>query len=612
MMKFHTGWMVSALLVSCVAGAVEREQLSPALQEMLPPPGYVQVHLKAGGSVLGNEISRDATNIVVQVEQRGVSRKRSLAMSDVARVEAPDYGELLGARLLDFQLDPRRNLPAKDVEAELAKLDDYLQHFPDHPRTTAVRALRTAVAQEAAQLARGMEKVEGRWLGPVQAAVLKFDRADEVLSDLMKQYAGIEQAGFRGKPSAKKQYDTLVQFQRDTARSLPQTIASRMPALLQDLRFDECAEEMSAFMKFWMQRVLRTEVGVTRGSELDALRGMDFQAMVRMQTRILDAWKAHAPPPAPPAALPEGMLFVPAGYFIMGDPKADAAQDHFPAHLVWVDPFLIDRAEVTNGEYRKFLDHVKATADSSMEHPSAPPLKDHTPRGWANPQLAADDQPVVGVDWFDAYAYAKWTGKRLPTEAEWEIAAIGSTGQSYPWGEAAPGERYVSHGAGRSMVATDIDIARPPPPPPPPKRGFLGGKQEPPPARPPTVLLPVTWPARAELPHEAAEVKLDVDPKNARSPCGAIHMAGNAAEWVGDVYDAKYYRVSDVRNPAGPAEGRDHVFRGGSYVDDDPTLLRASRRGNAGGHDKFRQGLTPQDQAFIGFRCAQSLPTAAP
>ena len=98
-------------------------------------------------------------------------------------------------------------------------------------------------------------------------------------------------------------------------------------------------------------------------------------------------------------------------------------------------PFRIDRFEVTNAQYRAFLEDVRAQGDDGVRHPDQPAGKDHTPSLWADARYNADEQPVVGVDWFDAYAYARWAGKRLPTADEWESAARGSTKRLYPWGD---------------------------------------------------------------------------------------------------------------------------------------------------------------------------------
>ncbi|MCH7725930.1 MAG: SUMF1/EgtB/PvdO family nonheme iron enzyme, partial [Planctomycetes bacterium] len=97
-----------------------------------------------------------------------------------------------------------------------------------------------------------------------------------------------------------------------------------------------------------------------------------------------------------------------------------------------IDSFYIDRFEVTNEEYAKFL--KIADADNKFSHPDEPPNKDHTPDFWSDERFNKPFQPVVGIDWFDAYAFAQWAEKRLPNEQEWEAAARGQQGLCYPWG----------------------------------------------------------------------------------------------------------------------------------------------------------------------------------
>ena len=116
------------------------------------------------------------------------------------------------------------------------------------------------------------------------------------------------------------------------------------------------------------------------------------------------------------------MVLVPAGEFLMGstDADTDADSDEKPQHKVYLDAFYIDQTEVTNAEYKRFVD---ATGHRAPDH-------------WTNGQIPAglENHPVVYVSWEDANAYAQWAGKRLPTEAEWEKAARGTDGRIYPWG----------------------------------------------------------------------------------------------------------------------------------------------------------------------------------
>jgi len=126
-----------------------------------------------------------------------------------------------------------------------------------------------------------------------------------------------------------------------------------------------------------------------------------------------------APPPAPSApAPPVGMVKVAGGSYTIGREGGDPLES--PAHEAQVTPFYIDRTEVTNAEYKKFID--------ATGHPA--------PIHWRGGSFAPgeDRLPVTGVTWQDATDYAEWAGKRLPTEVEWEAAARGNDGRLYPWG----------------------------------------------------------------------------------------------------------------------------------------------------------------------------------
>jgi formylglycine-generating enzyme required for sulfatase activity len=137
-------------------------------------------------------------------------------------------------------------------------------------------------------------------------------------------------------------------------------------------------------------------------------------------------------------AAPEGMVYVPGGAFVMGSAPNVGHDDESPAREVCLNGFYIDKNEVTNAQFKQFVDATGYVTDLEKDPSFA------LGRSWRRPhgsELTAEsipDHPVVCVSWSDASIYARWAGKRLPTEAEWEKAARGTKAQVYPWGNTAP------------------------------------------------------------------------------------------------------------------------------------------------------------------------------
>jgi formylglycine-generating enzyme required for sulfatase activity len=134
------------------------------------------------------------------------------------------------------------------------------------------------------------------------------------------------------------------------------------------------------------------------------------------------AWHP-APSPEPPA----GMVLIPAGPFWMGSDARDGVVgievgvDELPRHRVTLPAYYIDRYEVTNAQYARFIEATGST---------------YLPAPWRERDALRQEpnHPVSDTDWYDADTYCRWAGKRLPTEAEWEKAARGPDGSAYPWG----------------------------------------------------------------------------------------------------------------------------------------------------------------------------------
>ncbi|MYF99773.1 TonB family protein [Candidatus Poribacteria bacterium] len=244
------------------------------------------------------------------------------------------------------------------------------------------------------------------------------------------------------------------------------------------------------------------------------------------------------------------MVLIPAGEFQMG--SSDGSLDEKPIHAVYLDAYYIDRFEVTNGQYKQFVDaNPQWQKDQILsEYHDGYYLAD-----WFGNDFPAgkEEYPVVYVSWYAAMAYAKWAGKRLPTEAEWEKAARGGlVGNKYPWGNTIDATKA------NYFDGTDKDITQ------------VG-----------------TYPA---------------------NKYGLYDMVGNVREWCLDSYEENYYVNSPPANPIAGVSNLDEVLnnfitlknnrvlRGGSWL----SSAQSSRIAK-------RNWRKPTDtNPNVGFRCVKS------
>ncbi len=164
--------------------------------------------------------------------------------------------------------------------------------------------------------------------------------------------------------------------------------------------------------------------------------------------------------PEKPKINPGDMVLIPAGEFIMGTNELLANIDEvnryrsYPEHKVNLPAFYIDKFEVTNGEYLKFTMETGYTSEAEEENKSWRLFFGNDP--------AKENYPAVNLTWDDANAYAKWAGKRLPTEAEWEKAARGTDGRRYPWGNewtSGKSNTFEAGGRYREIGAFEGDLS---------------------------------------------------------------------------------------------------------------------------------------------------------
>ncbi|MGC4115987.1 MAG: SUMF1/EgtB/PvdO family nonheme iron enzyme [Myxococcales bacterium] len=239
-------------------------------------------------------------------------------------------------------------------------------------------------------------------------------------------------------------------------------------------------------------------------------------------------------PACPAPALDRTPVVVAKGPFVMGSDRG--APDEKPVHTVDLSAVKVDRHEVTNARYR-------ACVKAGVCTPPALTTSHRRARYFDAPEF--DDYPVIFVSWRQAEQFCRFAGGRLPTEAEWEKTARGPAPEAreFPWGNEEPDCLRANLGGAKACVNDTDRVGR--------------------------------RPAGA-------------------SPFGALDLAGNVWEWVGDWYDAKYYAQSPGHDPQGPASGNLKVMRGGCW-DSGAANLRVS----------CRKAELPDAWADnVGFRCA--------
>lgn len=192
------------------------------------------------------------------------------------------------------------------------------------------------------------------------------------------------------------------------------------------------------------------------------------------------------------------MVLVPEGTFNMGSDNGEL--DESPVHTVYLDSYYIDKYEVINAHYKTCVD---AGACNKL-----PITRSYNRDSGYYGISEFDNYPVISVTWDVAKTYCEWRGAQLPTEAQWEKAAGGVDGRTYPWGEEID-ETFSNYNTGDTVEVGSFE--------------------------------------------------------SGASPYGAYDMAGNVAGWVADWHSETYYQNSPSSNPLGPDDGFYRVVRGGAW-----------------------------------------------
>ncbi|WP_221351032.1 SUMF1/EgtB/PvdO family nonheme iron enzyme [Streptomyces beigongshangae] len=307
----------------------------------------------------------------------------------------------------------------------------------------------------------------------------------------------------------------------------------------------------------------------------DELRRLEDEHFAQLRAQV--AASRREPDLGDAVLVPGGLSIGGARVSEVGPFQMDDADN--PLRVVELPSFFIDRVAVTNERYARFLADTEAAArdgdPSRWAHPDQGDGKDHTPAHWRDARFNHPAHPVVGVDWYDAYAFARWAGGRLPSEDEWEKAARGTDGRRYPWGETWDSTR--AHGVETAYPGDNPrDLAE--------LEALL-------------VRTSPTWPPEPVLPADSL-------PQGA-SPYGALNMAGNVWELTRTNFFSRQDMAPFFKGRAGPQfmnrPEAFHVLKGGTWTSP-PVCMTTYYRG---------KDLLTDRHNEVGFRCVYpAAPTA--
>ena len=265
------------------------------------------------------------------------------------------------------------------------------------------------------------------------------------------------------------------------------------------------------------------------------------------------------------------MTLIAAGKFFMGSDERTDEERERPAHQVTLGAYCMDTTEVTVSQYKACSDTgacKRGPTDNDYPDISARDHKLYDPLCNILDPVGHASYPMNCIDWELANAFCQATDRRLPTEAEWELATRGSDGRKYPWGDEKPSTGDFLNACGKECVAW--------------------GKKHPDPDFPLTAMYTVDdgWPTTAPV---------GSFPKGS-SKSGLADVVGNVWEWTSDWFGP--YTAAPSVDPKGPSDGETRVMRGGAWNGSDPAWVRPS----------YRFMAAPALRSHgVGMRCAKSL-----